>query len=337
MRARFVFPAVVAGALALSAALLAPRIRATHDAESAPGSEPAEASPPETTPAAEPSVSASASAPSPPVTAAPTASPAEPPPSYVHVDPASASACPKAMLLVDGVHCPYVGHRCLEFLNEEKDVCRSYAPEVLCEGRLERLRFCMDTYEYPNLEGATPVVMVDFDDATRACEVEGKRLCTTGEWEFACEGPAMWPYPYGLERDATACNVDRPYPLPELEAFSDPWKISGEVARLDQRVPSGSMTRCVSPFGVHDMTGNVDEWVEYPEGKIDDKPYRSALKGGYWGPVRARCRPKTTSHNQWFSFYQVGFRCCSDPIDHAPKSTAPLPRIPKRGRIDPPR
>ena len=78
-------------------------------------------------------------------------------------------------MLVDGVHCPYVGHRCVDFLNEEKDVCRAYAPEVLCEGRLERLRFCIDTYEYPNLEGATPVVMVDFDDAKRACAVSGSK------------------------------------------------------------------------------------------------------------------------------------------------------------------
>ena len=41
--------------------------------------------------------------------------------------------------------------------------------------------------------------MVDYGDARRACKVEGKRLCTSDEWQFACEGPQMWPYPYGLK------------------------------------------------------------------------------------------------------------------------------------------
>ena len=38
----------------------------------------------------------------------------------------------------------------------------------------------------------------------------------------------------------------------------------------------------------------------------------SGLKGGYWGPVRDRCRPMTTDHNQWHTGYQIGFRCCAD-------------------------
>jgi formylglycine-generating enzyme len=56
------------------------------------------------------------------------------------------------------------------------------------------------------------------------------------------------------------------------------------------------------------MTGNVDEWVVHEGGK----PFKSALKGGYWGRVRDRCRPATTAHNEAFAYYQIGFRCCSD-------------------------
>ena len=216
--------------------------------------------------------------------------------------------CGCCMVLIDGVYCPFVGHRCTRFLYEERDVCAEYAPEVICEGRLERKRYCMDRFEYPNLEGVYPVVMVDYDEAKRACSVEGKRLCDTTEWEFACEGPQ----PYGTKRDASICNIDKPHPEPELILFSRPWAISAEVDRLDQRVRSGEMARCVSPFGVHDMTGNVDEWSFNKQGKLREKPYQSGLKGGYWGPVRTRCRPMTSSHNQWFSFYQVGFRCCGD-------------------------
>ena len=81
-----------------------------------------------------------------------------------------------------------------------------------------------------------------------------------------------------------------------------------EAKRLWQGEPSGSRASCVSPYGVFDMTGNVDEWVVNEEGK----PYKSGLKGGYWGPVRDRCRPMTTAHNEDFLFYQIGFRCCGD-------------------------
>jgi hypothetical protein len=57
------------------------------------------------------------------------------------------------------------------------------------------------------------------------------------------------------------------------------------------------------------MTGNVDEWVVNESGH----PFPSGLKGGYWGPVRDRCRPMTVAHDTKFSFYQIGFRCCEDP------------------------
>jgi formylglycine-generating enzyme required for sulfatase activity len=74
-------------------------------------------------------------------------------------------------------------------------------------------------------------------------------------------------------------------------------------------MPSGTMPRCVSWAGVHDMTGNVDEWTVNETGQ----PFDSALKGGWWGPIRGRCRPATTAHNEGFIYYQIGFRCCADP------------------------
>ena len=59
----------------------------------------------------------------------------------------------------------------------------------------------------------------------------------------------------------------------------------------------------MSPFGVHDMTGNVDEWVVNERGK----PYQSALKGGYWSWVRGRCRPSTDGHAEDFGTTRSGF------------------------------
>jgi formylglycine-generating enzyme required for sulfatase activity len=217
------------------------------------------------------------------------------------------------MLLASGIYCPYVGHRCVDWIEQNRDRCRRYDEKTLCEGLKVEKRFCIDRYEFPNQAGAYPAVMTSWVEAERACKLEGKRLCTESEWTFACEGERMLPHPYGYERDASACNIDRRYRDPDFSAFSHDRRVSAEVARLDQRVPSGSMDRCRSPFGVQDMTGNVDEWVVNEDPNEDAKEDVSSLKGGYWGPIRARCRPVTNSHNRWFRFYQVGFRCCADP------------------------
>lgn len=226
--------------------------------------------------------------------------------------PQTRGPCPSDMVHVAGTFCPYVGHRCVEWIDQKRDRCQRYAPPPLCEGRLTRLEYCIDRYEYPNQVGVLPAVMVSYTEALVACGDEGKRLCTEDEWTFACEGETRVPYPYGYERDKTACNIDRAHGFPNFEAFSEPKEVSKEVERLDQRVRSGSMPRCVSPFGVHDMTGNVDEWARNPAPDRDAGVDISSLKGGYFGPIRARCRPVTRSHNRWFRFYQVGFRCCRD-------------------------
>jgi formylglycine-generating enzyme len=249
--------------------------------------------------------------------------------SPVVVDPEGNKACPEGMLLVSGEYCPFVGHRCVDFIDEKADRCAKYVPPPLCEGKLERRRFCVDRYEYPNLAGVKPAVMMDWLEAFEACRNEGKRLCLSTEWTMACEGQERLPYPYGYTRDKKVCNFDRPRPSPEpdMEAFSIPRKTGREVARLDLRVNSDALQGCVSPFGVQDMTGNVDEWVinEQHFDKVvkegEKRPFVSGLKGGYWGPIRARCRPITPSHNEWFRFYQVGFRCCSDAQD-APDGVA---------------
>jgi hypothetical protein len=271
--------------------------------------------------------------------APPASPPASPAQAFAAPPEPDDPACPRGMVLVEGEHIPSLGHACEEWINPKQDRCRRYRPPALKGGRPERKRFCVDRYEYPNLAGVVPVVMVDWFDAEEACEAEGKRLCLASEWTLACEGAEHLPYPYGYARDAAACNIDRPRPVPEpdFEAFSHPRQISDEVSRLDLRVASGERAACVSGFGARDMTGNVDEWVINeqhfeplpPDKEEADRPYVSGLKGGYWGPIRARCRPMTTAHNEWFRFYQVGFRCCRAPLDGRAEG-APVPALPHR-------
>jgi formylglycine-generating enzyme required for sulfatase activity len=176
--------------------------------------------------------------------------------------------------------------------------------------RTVKMRFCIDRFEWPNRAGEQPALMISWNEAKAACEEAGKRLCTDREWTLACEGPKHLPYPYGIKRDPAACNIDKPYPEPHPELIYNPLTQAAELARLDQRDPSGARARCVSPYGVYDMAGNVDEWVVNES--QNGWPHRSGLKGGYWGPVRTRCRPMTTAHEETFRYYQIGFRCCGE-------------------------
>ena len=170
--------------------------------------------------------------------------------------------------------------------------------------------FCIDRFEYPNRRGAYPWILVSWDEARGICASQSKRLCTEAEWTFACEGEEALPYPYGYVRDAGACVIDRPWRLVHAAALQPPntERAMAELDRLWQGEPSGARPRCRSPFGVYDMTGNVDEWTT----SVVPGERPSILKGGYWGPVRTRCRPSTRAHDQMFAFYQQGLRCCRD-------------------------
>jgi hypothetical protein len=228
-----------------------------------------------------------------------------------HTDgPRSALRCPESMLLVEGDYCLNVEQRCLEWLDPDEQLrCARFARTV-CYGRRRRhMAFCMDRYEWPNRRGEYPTVRVTWHTARRMCEQVGKRLCTEREWTFACEGEQALPYLYGYTRDNTVCHFDHQTRRPDRARLANPATANDEYARLYEAVPSGQYERCVSPFGINDLTGNVDEWVVNETGR----PFQSALKGGWWGPIRARCRPATYSHDENFIYYQIGFRCCSSP------------------------
>jgi sulfatase-modifying factor enzyme 1 len=171
--------------------------------------------------------------------------------------------------------------------------------------------FCIDRFEFPNVAGQYPMVLVSAIEAKDLCAAEGKRLCTEDEWTFACEGEEARPYSYGtgFERDPDACITDRNWrPFDESAMFPrDGDRAAREMDRVWQGRASGSQPRCKSSFGVYDMVGNIDEWTTSSRG---DAP-KSVLKGGYWGPIRSRCRPSTRRHGELHRYYQQGFRCCS--------------------------
>jgi hypothetical protein len=219
--------------------------------------------------------------------------------------------CGDNQVEVEGDYCPALEQKCVRWMDPETTIprrCSEFAPTGKCQTKTLKKHFCIDRFEYPNKVGEKPVVMKTWYEAADACKAQGKRLCGDSEWTLACEGQERLPYPYGYERNSQACNIDKPHPDVNEAAMANPLTRDAEVARLWQGEPSGTRESCVSPYGAFDMTGNVDEWVVNESGL----PYKSGLKGGYWGPVRDRCRPMTTAHYEQFVFYQIGFRCCGD-------------------------
>lgn len=262
---------------------------------------------------------------------------ASPEPAAVAALPGTSEGCPDDMVLVKGDYCPVVSQRCLQEHEEyEKDQARkqaaakagkTVAPSTVSERcmRYEQpskclakerrpMQFCVDRYEYPNKKGELPALLISWTDAKKTCEGAGKRLCTEDEFNFACEGEEMLPYTTGYDRDPGKCSIDKPYRKREKKLYpynrcmKDP-VCKAELEKLDQRLPAGSMPECVSPFGAYDMNGNINEWVSRPG---EEYPNRSGLKGGWWGPVRNRCRPTVGFHKESDYGYEAGFRCCAD-------------------------
>jgi formylglycine-generating enzyme required for sulfatase activity len=216
------------------------------------------------------------------------------------------SFCSEDMVEIEGEYCTVLSQKCLR--KRKPWQCAEFEKESVCEGAVLHKRYCIDRYEWPNRKGAMPAVMNSWYDARRLCESAGKRLCTMAEWTLACEGPDRLPFPYGHVRDPAMCNFDKPSPMQDEYRLFNPSTQEAELARLDQREPSGHRETCKSPYGVYDMTGSVDEFVLNEYGV----PYKSALKGGNWGEYRNACRPATLGHDEGFRYYQTGFRCCKD-------------------------
>lgn len=222
----------------------------------------------------------------------------------------SHGACPTGMVLVDGESCTEVEHTCLrEMKDDPARRCLEFKPGAdVCVAPKGHLKFCMDRYEWPGTPGAQPRVLVSYYDAEKSCKSVGKRMCKEDEFYLACEGPEHWPYAWGHVRHPSACNIDRPYLMVDWNKWAKGLgPMTEEAKRLDQALPIGA-SKCWSPYGIHDIAGNVDEWTTSRPGR----ELEGSLNGGYWGPVQNACRYVTLVHGPEFMFYQIGFRCCSD-------------------------
>jgi formylglycine-generating enzyme required for sulfatase activity len=163
---------------------------------------------------------------------------------------------------------------------------------------------------YDQGDAQLPISCVPWTSALAFCSSVGKRLPREVEWEMAARGTSPIRYPWGGQ-SAAGCGA-------AVTLASDATQRSCSGKRP---MKVGSHVSGASPFGIYDMSGNVEEWVAdwYAETASDLSPRAGAshvLRGGGW--LSAPSAAKTTSRN-WGSAREmgpnVGFRCAKDATD----------------------
>jgi formylglycine-generating enzyme len=159
----------------------------------------------------------------------------------------------------------------------------------------------------------TPNGHVSGKEAEAACRSANKRLCSWQEWRTACGGEKGWQFPYGESYEQGACNVFREaHPAAVLHdnpsiGHTDPRLNQVTVRGRPLLRKTGETVTCTSRWGddvIYDMVGNVDEWIDNPDGEFAGGFYARATKEG--------CEWHTKAHPAHYADYSTGVRCCAD-------------------------
>jgi len=150
-----------------------------------------------------------------------------------------------------------------------------------------------DPLEGINLEKykSYPVSCITWEEASDYAKWSHKSIPTEAQWEKAARGTDGRRYPWGNKFDNLKANFSK-----------------------KGLFPVGTNKDDISPYGVHDMGGSLDEWVSnwylpYPGGKRRDSEYgltSKVYRGGSWGG--------RTGHLELFDYFsRVAYRGYEEP------------------------
>lgn len=142
-----------------------------------------------------------------------------------------------------------------------------------------------------------PVVGVTWYEADAYCRWAGKTLPAEPQWELACRGPDGRPFPWGDGPPPDAAS-DQPEQQAEQQA---------QTSDFEAPRPVGSTPARQSPYGVHDMAGNVLEWT----GTVRDGQQRVLCGGSGFELAHIGCGVRFTLLPGIAANF-IGFRCVSE-------------------------
>jgi formylglycine-generating enzyme required for sulfatase activity len=157
-----------------------------------------------------------------------------------------------------------------------------------------------------------PVTLVTLLGAHLYCKGIGKRLPTEGEWELAARGIEERSFPWG--KDIPRCGGVHIPSNKNLE-LKDPEQCENRRAIP---FPVMSAPQDVTPHGIHDMGGNVYEWVDddalLHTKTVTDATRANVEKSGITrgGAFNSSFTARTTGRAFWLvntPADNVGFRC----------------------------